>query len=151
MNNIIKYILKYFSYLFLIVTTIGFILKLYTLYVNVKFMYIDNYITLVYLIFSNVTEYFSILFWGLGISFSILLLIKLLTDEKIEININTINEISDEINLIEIGKYQENNEIKINTIVGEDYRNEEIWICSVCNTSNEIYMIKCKKCGKTIE
>jgi ribosomal protein L40E len=110
-------------------------------------MHIDNYITLFYLVFNNVTEYFYVLFWGLGISFSILLLIKLLTGEKINTNIN--NENSNEINLVEIGKYQENNEI--NTTEGKDYRNEEIWICSVCNTSNEIYLIKCKKCGKTIE
>jgi hypothetical protein len=112
-------------------------------------MFIDNPITLFYIIFNNVTEYFSILFWGLGFSFSILLLIKLLSGERLNANIE--NEINDEMDIIEIGKFQDNNEIKISATVGEDYRNNEIWICSECNTLNEIYMIKCKKCGKIID
>jgi hypothetical protein len=57
---------------------------------------------------------------------------------------------NDDINLIEIGKYQENKDIVIH-MNGKDYKNNEIWVCSVCGTFNEIYLINCKKCGKNID
>jgi hypothetical protein len=65
-------------------------------------------------------------------------------------NLLSEEETSEDIDLSEIGKYQENNDIEVNTD-GEDYKDNEIWICSMCGTSNEIYLINCKKCGKNID
>jgi hypothetical protein len=150
MKNRIKYSLYILSYLFLIVTTIGFLLKLYTFYVNIKYIYRDNYsglLELYYIFFSNIIKYFSIPLWGLGISFSILLMVKLLSGEKINKKIE--KDINNEINTIEIGKNQENYDYKIN-MEGEDYKNNEIWVCSECGNYNELYLVNCKKCGKEI-
>jgi hypothetical protein len=71
----------------------------------------------------------------------------------LDVNYNNLlsdEETSEDIDLIEIGEYQENNDIEIN-MDGEDYKDNEIWVCSMCGTSNEIYLINCKKCGKNID
>jgi hypothetical protein len=73
---------------------------------------------------------------------------NLLSEE--EINENRSEENNYDINTIEIGKYQENNDIEIN-MEGEDFKNNEIWICNRCKTVNEIYLVQCKKCGKYID
>jgi len=148
MKNRIKYSLYFLSYLFLITTTIGFILKLYTLHSYLKYTPANSYLELFYIIFDNIMSYFKIPLWGLGFSFLILLMTKLLSGEKI-VPINN-KKINDDINLIEIGKNQENYDYKIN-MEGKDYKNKEIWICGKCNTYNEIYLINCKKCGKEID
>jgi hypothetical protein len=93
-------------------------------------------------------EYFLMPLWGLGVSFSILLLVKLLSGKKINAAIE--KEINDNIDTIEVGKTQENFDCKIN-MEGRDYKNNEIWICGNCGACNEIYIISCKKCGKEID
>jgi hypothetical protein len=105
----------------------------------------NGYLELFYIIFDNVMNYFKILISGLGISISILLMVKLLSGEKINKIVE--KEINDEIYTIEIGKSQENYDCKIN-MEGEDYKNNEIWICGECGNYNELYLVNCKKCGK---
>ena len=67
-------------------------------------------------------------------------------DKEVNKNIDKI----DDMNLIKIGEIQEINNIEINT-EGEDFKNDEIWICSKCQAHNQMYLIYCKKCGKIID
>jgi len=50
---------------------------------------------------------------------------------------------------IPVLEYQENYDIEQKE--GNDFKNNEIWICSRCKTLNEIYLIKCKECRKIID
>jgi hypothetical protein len=150
MNKKTKTIFVFLSYIIILLLSIRFLLKVYDLMYNIYYGGNINNVRVWHVVFNTLSENFEMLLWGLAISSAIMILTKIISGEKISIK-SSIYEKKEEIDLLEVDdKIVEDNN-RESKMDGNDFKHDEIWICSDCGTINEIYTIKCKKCNKIID